>query len=88
MEKVSEWADNPKYFQSILPKCYPICVLGEEEQGFIFYDRLRLLIKLWIDKVSQKQIVYNDLINIANQVKAKDSIYRYTHLDQKYVRGK
>ena len=56
--------------------------------GRTFFDRLRLSIKLWIDKVGREHLSWEELVTTANRAEAKARIHNNQHLDQRYPQGK
>lgn len=50
--------------------------------GQFFYESLRLLIKIWIDKEGQKLLAWDDLVERLSKVKAKVKIWNNRNLDQ------
>ena len=82
-EEVQDWAAHLEHLQSILLEFDADCAPSEVQLCHIFYDGLRLSVKLWIGKEGWQKLSWDDLISAANRTEAKARIKDYRHLDQR-----
>lgn len=74
LEKVQDWTAHFKHLESILIEFVTDCTLLETLLGQYFYEDLRPLIKVWINKDGQELFTWNDLIKKKSRAEAKAKI--------------
>lgn len=70
-----------KHFQAILLEFDANYTFEEDQLGRIFYDGLKLLIKIWVTKLDWQYLFWNDLVTEVNGTKVKVCIHGNTHLN-------
>ncbi len=82
LEEIQDWAAHLEPLQSIPMEFDADFAPLEDQLGRTFYDGLKPLIKLWIDKVGRQQLPWDKLVKVANRAKAKARIHNNQHQDQ------
>ncbi len=88
LDEVQDWAAYLEHLPSISLEFDTDCSALESQLGRTFYDWLRPLINLWIDKVGRQQLPWDKLVRAANKAEAKARIHKNQHLDQRCPKGK
>ncbi len=77
---MQDWATHLQHLYFILLEFDANNVSEEGQHDQIFYDGLRLLIKLWITDIGE-DMPWDDLIRVANKAEARAKIQGSTQLD-------
>lgn len=86
MKEVKDWTAYLEYLKSILLEFDTNNTPQKNQLDHIFYDGLKLLIKIYILDI-KKNMPKDNLVSAVNKVEAKTKIQKSTHLDQQCLKG-